>query len=147
MSVDSVGLFHRAVSQSGTAFCSWSLAPDGSSKHQAQKLAALLDCPTQPSSELVSCLRTKDAVDITSTDRAYMVTMEHLLFQCTLAETKIGLLVYANGRLGGTAVTITLLFAFIIILLTVRLPTQLEQTKSVCAIIYLYVKKVLCLKR
>jgi hypothetical protein len=59
----------------------------------------------------------------------------------TLAETKIGRLVYANGRQGHTVVTITLLFAFITILLTVRLPTHLEQTKSVCAIIYLYVKK------
>jgi hypothetical protein len=59
----------------------------------------------------------------------------------TLAETKIGRLVYANGRPGGTVVTITLLFTFIMILLTVRLPTHLEQTKSVCAIIYLYEKK------
>jgi hypothetical protein len=61
--------------------------------------------------------------------------------RCTLAETKIGRLVYANGRQGGTVVTITLLFTFITILLTVRLPTHLEQTKSVCATIYLYVKK------
>jgi hypothetical protein len=68
--------------------------------------------------------------------------------QCTLPETKIGSLVYANGRRGGTVVTITLLITFIIILLTVRLPTHLEQTKSVCTIICLYVKKkiVLCLK-
>jgi hypothetical protein len=28
--------------------------------------------------------------------------------------------------------------------LTVRLPTHLEQTKSVCAIVYLYVKKKKC---
>jgi hypothetical protein len=64
--------------------------------------------------------------------------MEELLFSAieyTLAETKIGRLVYANGRLGGIVVTITLLFTFITILLTVRLPTHLEQTKSVCAII------------
>jgi hypothetical protein len=70
-----------------------------------------------------------------------------LPFLCTLTETKIVRLVYANGQSGGTAVTITLLFTFIMILLTVRLPTHLEQTKSVCAIIYLYVKQiVLCLK-
>jgi hypothetical protein len=67
----------------------------------------------------------------------------HLL--CTLTETKIGRLVYVSGRLGGTAVTITLLFTFIMILLTVRLPTHLEQTKSVCAI-YLYVKKCIMLE-
>jgi hypothetical protein len=55
---------------------------------------------------------------------------------------KNGLLVYANGRLGGTVVTIVLLFTFIMIILTVRLPTHLGQTKSVCAIICLYVKKL-----
>jgi hypothetical protein len=48
----------------------------------------------------------------------------------------------ANGRSGGTVVTISLLFTYIMILLTFRLPTHLEQTKSVCAIIYLYVKKI-----
>jgi hypothetical protein len=61
---------------------------------------------------------------------------------CTLAETKIGRLVYANGRLSGTVVTITFLFIFIAILLTVRLPTHSEQTKSACAITYLCVKKL-----
>jgi hypothetical protein len=67
---------------------------------------------------------------------------------CTLAETKIGRFLYANGRRGGTVVTITLLFNFMMILLTVRLPTHLQQTKPVCATIYLRVKKpVFCLKR
>jgi low temperature requirement protein LtrA len=60
--------------------------------------------------------------------------------------TKTGRLVYASGRPGGTVVTITLLFTFTMILLTVRLPTQLEQTKYVCAIIYLYVKHFIVLE-
>jgi hypothetical protein len=59
---------------------------------------------------------------------------------------KIGRLVYTSGRLGGTVVTITLLFTFIMILLTVRLTTHLEQTKSVCAIIYLYVNNCIMLE-
>jgi hypothetical protein len=61
-------------------------------------------------------------------------------------ETKMGHLVYANGRSCGTVVTITLLFTFIMILLTVRLPTHLEQIKSVCAIIYLYKKNCIMLE-
>jgi hypothetical protein len=61
---------------------------------------------------------------------------------CTLAETKLGRLLYANGRQGDTVIIINLLFISIMILLTVRLPTHLEQTKSVCTIIYLYVKKL-----
>jgi hypothetical protein len=61
-------------------------------------------------------------------------------YVCTLAETQIGRLVYVSGWSGGTVVTITLLFTFMMILLTVRLPTHLEHTKSICAIICLYVK-------
>ncbi|XP_069694783.1 uncharacterized protein [Periplaneta americana] len=66
------GLFHRAISQSGTALCSWSFAPNGSSTSMAEKLGGLFNCPTQNSSELVSCLRSKDAIDITATDKAFM---------------------------------------------------------------------------
>jgi carboxylesterase type B len=67
------GLFHRGISQSGTALCFWALAANGSSSHQAKKLASLLDCPTSPTVELVDCLRTKDARDIIATDKQFMV--------------------------------------------------------------------------
>ncbi|GFG34026.1 hypothetical protein Cfor_05019, partial [Coptotermes formosanus] len=70
LSPASQGLFHRAVSQSGTALCSWALAPNGSSTHLTERLANLLHCQSQPSSTLVSCLRKKNAVDITAADRA-----------------------------------------------------------------------------
>jgi hypothetical protein len=75
-----------------------------------------------------------------------METMDSKPGVCTLAETKNGFLVYSNGQLGGTVVTITLLFTFITILFTVCLPTHLEQTKSVCAIIYLYIKNCIMLE-
>jgi hypothetical protein len=61
------------------------------------------------------------------------------MYLCTLAETKTGCMPMAGQAV---VVTISLLFTFIMILLTVRLPTHLEQTKSVCAIINLYVKKL-----
>jgi hypothetical protein len=64
----------------------------------------------------------------------------------TLTETKIGRLLCSNGWSGGTIVTITLLFTFIMILLTVRLPTPLEQTKSVCATICLSKKNCIMLE-
>jgi hypothetical protein len=76
----------------------------------------------------------------------FYFSLEYCECKGTLAETKIGRLVYASGRSGGTVVTIILLFNFIMILLTVRLPTHLEQTKSVCAIIYLYIKKYIMLE-
>lgn len=67
------GLFHRGISQSGTALCTWALAANGSSVHQAKKLANLLHCPTNPNADLVQCLRTKDAADIIATDKQFMV--------------------------------------------------------------------------
>ncbi|PNF29114.1 hypothetical protein B7P43_G12621 [Cryptotermes secundus] len=66
------GLFHRGISQSGTALCTWALAANGSSSYQAKKLAKLLDCPTSPTADLVDCLRTKDARDIIATDKQFM---------------------------------------------------------------------------
>lgn len=70
------GLFHRGISQSGTALCTWAFAANGSSEHQAKKLASLLDCPTNPNADLVQCLRTKDAVDIIATDKQFMVGLK-----------------------------------------------------------------------
>ncbi|PSN42538.1 hypothetical protein C0J52_03840 [Blattella germanica] len=72
LSPTSKGLFHRAISQSGTALCSWSLAPHGSTTSKAKKLATLLGCPTQSSSALIDCLRKKEATEITGTDKEFM---------------------------------------------------------------------------
>jgi carboxylesterase type B len=69
------GLFHRGISQSGTALCTWALAANGSSSYQAKKLASLLGCPTSPTADLVDCLRTMDARDIIATDKQFMVYM------------------------------------------------------------------------
>jgi carboxylesterase type B len=68
------GLFHRAISQSGNALAQWALSPNGTTRYQAEKLAALLGCPTEPSNDLISCLRKKDAADIIATDQAFFVS-------------------------------------------------------------------------
>ncbi|KAJ9592672.1 hypothetical protein L9F63_015644, partial [Diploptera punctata] len=72
LSQASQGLFHKVISESGTALGLWAIAPNGSSKHQAMKVASLLDCPTEPSRALVSCLKRRDASDIIKTDTAFM---------------------------------------------------------------------------
>lgn len=71
MSSLSRGLFHRAISQSGTAHCPWTLTRPGAAEAKAKKLGELLNCPTDNSKALIDCLRTKDAVDIIGTDRAF----------------------------------------------------------------------------
>jgi carboxylesterase type B len=81
------GLFHRGISQSGTALCTWALAANGSSEQQAKKLATLLDCPTKPNTDLVECLRTKDAADIIATDKQFMVGLYDVLGIMRIAYT------------------------------------------------------------
>jgi carboxylesterase type B len=55
------GLFHRVISQSGTASCPWALTPPGRPKLLAEQVADILKCPSEPSSQLITCLRKQDA--------------------------------------------------------------------------------------
>ncbi|XP_069696461.1 esterase E4-like isoform X1 [Periplaneta americana] len=64
LSESSRGLFHRGISESGTATCMWALTAASTHKENREKLAAEMGCPTQPSSELISCLRNVDAEKI-----------------------------------------------------------------------------------
>ncbi|XP_076162457.1 carboxylic ester hydrolase [Ptiloglossa arizonensis] len=65
------GLFHRAISQSGNGYCPWALMRPGSAKKNAIKVADLLGCASRDSKKMVACLRTKNALDIIGTDRAF----------------------------------------------------------------------------
>jgi len=49
------GLFHRAVSMSGSALCWWANIPH--QERTAVSLASSLNCPTSSSAEMVDCLR------------------------------------------------------------------------------------------
>lgn len=68
------GLFHRAISQSGTGHCPWALTRPGFAKKKATKMGELLDCPSKNSKQLLDCLRTRDAVDVIATDRSFQVS-------------------------------------------------------------------------
>ncbi|XP_050676027.1 esterase FE4-like isoform X2 [Leptidea sinapis] len=50
------GLFHRAVSMSGSPYCQVKIPQH--QRHLAEKQARLLDCPTDPPAQLLHCLRT-----------------------------------------------------------------------------------------
>ncbi|XP_043477786.1 venom carboxylesterase-6-like [Leptopilina heterotoma] len=67
------GLFHRGISQSGTALCPWGLTRPGLAKKQAEKLGKLMDCTTSDSRDLLKCLKTKNHIDIIARDRAFQV--------------------------------------------------------------------------
>ncbi|XP_071451905.1 juvenile hormone esterase-like [Hetaerina americana] len=61
----SAGLFHRAISSSGSALCGWAMTRDPMT--QARRQAKLLNCPHDnraTSKQIVDCLRGKDAEEI-----------------------------------------------------------------------------------
>ncbi|KAJ8933687.1 hypothetical protein NQ318_008405 [Aromia moschata] len=59
----SKGLFHKGISQSGTTLCPWVLLEKPLEK--AKKLSSLVGCPVTDSVEMVDCLRSKPARQIT----------------------------------------------------------------------------------
>jgi carboxylesterase type B len=68
------GLFHRSISQSGTATCPWVIKHKGRPKALAQQVAGLFDCPAHPSKDLISCLRKQDAYKLYGADRVIKVS-------------------------------------------------------------------------
>lgn len=68
LSRSSEGLFHKAISESGTALVPWAEAPPGEALKNAYKLAKFLNCPQAPSDRMLDCLRSKDSYDIINTE-------------------------------------------------------------------------------
>ncbi|CAH2103579.1 unnamed protein product [Euphydryas editha] len=68
LSETSAGLFHKAISESGTALVPWAEAPPGEPKRNAFRLAKFLDCPQTPSERMIKCLRNLDSYDIIGTE-------------------------------------------------------------------------------
>ena len=57
-----LGLFHRAIAQSGSSMCPWSLMTNVG--NYTKQLAKGLNCPTKPSYKMLRCLRSKNAREI-----------------------------------------------------------------------------------
>ncbi|CAH0385515.1 unnamed protein product [Bemisia tabaci] len=53
----SKGLFHRAISMSGTALCPWAVIPQPLAKDRGRAFLTLLGCPTEPSTKALECLQ------------------------------------------------------------------------------------------
>ncbi|XP_034839811.1 juvenile hormone esterase isoform X1 [Maniola hyperantus] len=68
LSDTSTGLFHKAISESGTALVPWAEAPPGEARRNAFRLAKFLDCPPSPSERLIECLRNLDSYEIIGTE-------------------------------------------------------------------------------
>lgn len=68
------GLFHKAISESGSALVPWAEAPPGEALRNAFQLAKFLECPQAPSADMIKCLRTKDSYDIINTEFNFYVS-------------------------------------------------------------------------
>ncbi|XP_026322559.1 venom carboxylesterase-6-like isoform X2 [Hyposmocoma kahamanoa] len=73
MSETSAGLFHKAISESGTALVPWAEAPPGEALRNTFRLAKLLDCPQAPSDKMLTCLRARNSYDIINTEYRFYV--------------------------------------------------------------------------
>lgn len=65
LSEQSKGLFHNAISQSGSATAPWAFVRDPI--HQAKRYAERLECPHDTKENLLKCLKEKDAKDLVLT--------------------------------------------------------------------------------
>ncbi|KAF5307862.1 hypothetical protein FQR65_LT06594 [Abscondita terminalis] len=68
----SKGLFHAAISQSGTAHAPWGLAKPEENVKQAHKLAKSFNCPTTSSQRMLDCLKKIDTFDLIAKDKIFM---------------------------------------------------------------------------
>jgi len=59
LSKNSSGLFHAAIAQSGSSLCPWAI--DENPLESSKKIAEFVQCPTESTSEMMKCLRNKDA--------------------------------------------------------------------------------------
>lgn len=76
----SKGLFHKAISQSGTSLNHWALYDKP--KEQAERFARLHGCDRNSSKEMIKCLKELDAYTLVDTHREVMVSLlnRHAIF-------------------------------------------------------------------
>lgn len=70
------GLFNRAISQSGSAFCHWAYTENAVQK--TKELAENLGCPTYYSKDTIKCLRSRPALAITKSLSNFLVNISFL---------------------------------------------------------------------
>jgi len=67
------GLIHRVLPISGSAMAPWALAPPDEPKERVRSAARNLDCPAEPSVDLLACLQTKTTEELIATEHVFNV--------------------------------------------------------------------------
>jgi len=68
-----VGLFHKAIMQSGSPFCQWALLPPGLAEQRAKAVATITGCPSN-SKYMIDCLRLLPADTFVQLNRNFFVS-------------------------------------------------------------------------
>ncbi|RVE46858.1 hypothetical protein evm_008503 [Chilo suppressalis] len=68
LSKTSAGLYHRAISESGTAMVPWAEQAPGEAERNAYLLGEFVGCQSDDSNSLIECLRIKDSYDLINTE-------------------------------------------------------------------------------
>ena len=68
-----VGLFHKAILQSGSPFCQWAVLPPGLAERRAKAVATITGCPSN-SEDMIDCLRLLPADAFVQLNRNFFVS-------------------------------------------------------------------------
>lgn len=88
----SEGLFHRAMSLSGTALGSWGVTGHGLEK--AQRLAKYVDCDTTDVKDMINCLKSIPGPRLVSEMLKFMVRWSY----CSYNNSKLSTNVLSCGK-------------------------------------------------
>lgn len=71
-----IGLFQRAIGESGSVLAEWALDRNGRGKEASLKIAEMSGCPVEPYEDLLTCVRNVDAEIITRAYQDYSVRFQ-----------------------------------------------------------------------
>ena len=75
-----LGLFKRAIGESGSVLAEWALDRDGRGKVASVKIAEIAGCPVEPYQELLTCVQNVDAKVLTQAYMEYAVGLKMIRF-------------------------------------------------------------------
>lgn len=74
-----LGLFHKAILQSGSPLCLWAVLPPGLAERRAKAVATIAGCPSE-SKEMIDCLRRLPAATFVQLQRNFFVSHIYCCF-------------------------------------------------------------------
>lgn len=73
-----VGLFHRAISQSGSALASWALTAPQQARERAYALGVITGCSSTSSKALLECLKELSAEEFVTAYKKFFVSNKRI---------------------------------------------------------------------